>query len=67
MTPDQFDALANQGYNRIPVYREILADLENAHFVLAGRCWRCESWYKFTGVIYLVVVKSAQFNFVCEE
>jgi hypothetical protein len=46
---------------------KILADLENAHFVLAGRCWRCESWYKFTGVIYLVVVKSAQFNFVCEE
>ena len=28
MTPDQFDALAKQGYNRIPVYREILADLE---------------------------------------
>ncbi|MDG2176049.1 MAG: anthranilate synthase component I [Gammaproteobacteria bacterium] len=28
MIPDQFDALANQGYNRIPVYREILADLE---------------------------------------
>jgi anthranilate synthase component 1 len=28
MTPEQFEDLARQGYNRIPVYREILADLE---------------------------------------
>ncbi len=28
MSPKQFDAFAQQGYNRIPVYREILADLE---------------------------------------
>ena len=28
MSPEQFDAFAQQGYNRIPVYREILADLE---------------------------------------
>ena len=27
MTPDQFRALAAQGYNRIPVMREVLADL----------------------------------------
>lgn len=28
MTPDIFNELAQQGYNRIPVYREVLADLE---------------------------------------
>ena len=28
MTPDQFDALVAQGYNRIPVAREVLADLD---------------------------------------
>ncbi len=28
MSPEQFEAFAQQGYNRIPVYREILADLE---------------------------------------
>jgi anthranilate synthase component 1 len=28
MTPDQFDALADQGYNRIPVVCEVLADLD---------------------------------------
>ena len=28
MTPDQFDALAEQGYNRIPVVCEVLADLD---------------------------------------
>lgn len=28
MTPDQFSNLAQQGYNRIPVVREVLADLE---------------------------------------
>jgi len=28
MSPEQFDTFAQQGYNRIPVYREILADLE---------------------------------------
>ena len=28
MTPDQFDALASQGYNRIPVVCEVLADLD---------------------------------------
>src|SRR3569623_666748 len=28
MTPDQFRALAAQGYNRIPVMREVLADLD---------------------------------------
>lgn len=28
MTPEQFTALAAQGYNRIPVVREVLADLE---------------------------------------
>ncbi len=28
MTPEQFAALAKQGYNRIPVMREVLADLD---------------------------------------
>lgn len=28
MTPEQFKALASEGYNRIPVTREVLADLE---------------------------------------
>ena len=28
MTPEQFNTLAHQGYNRIPVMREVLADLE---------------------------------------
>jgi len=28
MTPEQFDALAAQSYNRIPVMREVLADLD---------------------------------------
>ena len=28
MTPEQFDALAAEGYNRIPVVCEVLADLE---------------------------------------
>ena len=28
MTPEQFADLVKQGYNRIPVTREILADLE---------------------------------------
>ena len=28
MTPAQFSALAEQGYNRIPLLREIIADLE---------------------------------------
>jgi anthranilate synthase component 1 len=28
MTPEQFDALAGQGYNRIPVVCEVLADLD---------------------------------------
>ena len=28
MTPDQFDALVAQGYNRIPVVCEVLADLD---------------------------------------
>lgn len=28
MTPEQFDALADAGYNRIPMMREVLADLD---------------------------------------
>ena len=28
MTPEQFKSLASQGYNRIPVTREVLADLD---------------------------------------
>ena len=28
MTPEQFAELAAQGYNRIPVMREVLADLD---------------------------------------
>jgi anthranilate synthase component 1 len=28
MTPEQFDAYAREGYNRIPVMREVLADLD---------------------------------------
>jgi anthranilate synthase component 1 len=28
MTPEQFESLAREGYNRIPVTREILADLD---------------------------------------
>ena len=28
MTPEQFSGLADAGYNRIPVYREVLADLD---------------------------------------
>lgn len=28
MTPEQFSSLARQGFNRVPVYREVLADLD---------------------------------------
>ena len=28
MTPEQFDHYAELGYNRIPLYREVLADLD---------------------------------------
>ena len=28
MTPEQFQSLAGQGYNRIPLLREVLADLD---------------------------------------
>ena len=28
MTPERFQALASQGYNRIPVMREVIADLD---------------------------------------
>ena len=28
MTPEQFTELADAGFNRIPVYREVLADLD---------------------------------------
>ena len=28
MTPEQFQTFAREGFNRVPVYREILADLE---------------------------------------
>ena len=28
MTPEQFSAFAAQGYNRIPVTRQVLADLD---------------------------------------
>ncbi|MCB1903274.1 MAG: anthranilate synthase component I, partial [Gammaproteobacteria bacterium] len=28
MTPEEFDALAAQGYNRIPLMCEVLADLD---------------------------------------
>jgi anthranilate synthase component 1 len=28
MTPEQFTALGREGYNRVPVYREVLADLD---------------------------------------
>lgn len=28
MSPEQFSSLARQGYNRVPVYREVLADLD---------------------------------------
>ncbi len=39
MTREQFDALAAQGYNRIPMMREVLADLDtplSAYLKLAG-------------------------------
>ncbi len=39
MTPEQFDALAKQGYNRIPLDREVLADLDtplSTYIKLAG-------------------------------
>ena len=35
MTPEQFHELAEAGYNRIPVYREVLADLDTPHRVNA--------------------------------
>ena len=28
MTPEQFSDLASQGYNRIPIYRQVLADID---------------------------------------
>jgi anthranilate synthase component 1 len=39
MTPEQFNALAEQGYNRIPLGREVLADLDtplSTYIKLAG-------------------------------
>ena len=40
MTPEQFDHYARQGYNRIPLYREVLADLDtplSVYLKLAAR------------------------------
>ncbi len=42
MTSEQFDALANAGYNRIPVTREVLADLDtplSTYLKLADAPW----------------------------
>ena len=42
MTPEQFNQLALQGYNRIPVSREILADLDtplSAYLKLANSAY----------------------------
>ena len=39
MTPEQFAELAKAGFNRIPVYREVLADLDtplSTYFKLAS-------------------------------
>ena len=36
MTPEQFNELAQQGYNRIPLIREILADLETLRTLLVA-------------------------------
>ena len=39
MTHEQFQALAAQGYNRIPVMREVLADLDpNSNVIADVRC-----------------------------
>ena len=40
MTPEQFDHYADLGYNRIPLYREVLADLDtplSVYLKLAAR------------------------------
>ena len=42
MTPEQFDRYARQGYNRIPISREVLADLDtplSAYMKLADGCY----------------------------
>ena len=39
MTPEQFKDLARQGYNRIPVSREVIADsIETVAFSLINVC-----------------------------
>ncbi|MBP9604000.1 MAG: anthranilate synthase component I, partial [Chromatiaceae bacterium] len=44
MTPASYAALAAQGYNRIPLVREVLADLDtplSAYLKLAGEPYSC--------------------------
>ena len=70
MTPDQLQQLANQGYNRIPVSREVLADLDtplSVYLKLADCDYSCllesveggEKWgrYSFIGLGSRMVLK----------
>ncbi|MFP4160841.1 MAG: anthranilate synthase component I [Ectothiorhodospira sp.] len=79
MTPETFDRLVAQGYNRIPVVREILADLDtplSVYMKLAGRPYSYllesvqggEKWgrYSFIGLPARQVVR-VQGREVCLE
>ena len=70
MTPEQFQSLASQGYNRIPVTREVLADFDtplSTYLKLADSDYSCllesveggEKWgrYSFIGLGSRTVVR----------
>ncbi|CAM3540767.1 anthranilate synthase component I [Parendozoicomonas haliclonae] len=80
MTPEQFQSLASQGYNRIPVYREVLADFDtplSTYLKLADTDYSCllesveggEKWgrYSFIGLGSRKVLKVTGKTWELEE
>ncbi|MTI15480.1 anthranilate synthase component I [Sansalvadorimonas verongulae] len=79
MTPEQFQTLASQGYNRIPVTREVLADFDtplSTYLKLADNDYSCllesveggEKWgrYSFIGLGSRTVLKVTGHEWVLE-
>ncbi|WP_281646064.1 anthranilate synthase component I [Parendozoicomonas sp. Alg238-R29] len=79
MTPEQFQNLASQGYNRIPVTREVLADFDtplSTYLKLADNDYSCllesveggEKWgrYSFIGLGSRTVLKVTGHEWILE-
>ena len=79
MTPEQFQTLASQGYNRIPVTREVLADFDtplSTYLKLADNDYSCllesveggEKWgrYSFIGLGSRTVLKVTGHEWILE-